>query len=103
MGPENSKQKIVDGMVLNDGSPQLIVEIKYITSRSFPNLKYLIYKFNKSLQRLGLDAKLVFCVVSEEMTEEYAQLMYDNNKSAADLRFFYFQPATRELEEIKVK
>ncbi len=86
--PGNEKPLIVDGVIRRKGKVKLIVEIKYITERSFENLKFLIYRYRQKLNKLGIKGRILMVVASEEMTKEAAQEMYNENKKAANLMFF---------------
>ncbi|MFH1827069.1 MAG: hypothetical protein ABH812_01385 [bacterium] len=96
----NEKPLIVDGVIRRKNRKiGLVVEIKYITGRSFENLKYLIYRYKQRLRKLGIKGRILMVVASEEMTREAAQAMYNENKNAANLMFF--KVSEKGLEEVE--
>jgi len=97
------KPLIVDGVIIRNEKIKIIVEIKYITERSFDNLRYLIYRYQQKLKRLGVKGRVLMVVASENMTKEAAQKMYDENRQAANLMFFKVNPDSVEHIEYDKK
>jgi len=90
---------IVDGLVVKNEKIKYIIEIRYITEKSFQNLKYLIIKFREKLARiLGVKKRIIMLVVSDSMTLEQATSMWLENKGLADL--YFFQLIDDSLKEI---
>lgn len=79
---------VTDGIVRENGKLKSVVEIRYITAKSFPNIKYLIERLKNKLTRAGiLDSNILMIIVSEEMTPEEAQKIYRDNIYLADFLF----------------
>ncbi|MCL5795653.1 MAG: hypothetical protein M1338_04860, partial [Patescibacteria group bacterium] len=80
---------VVDGLIRRgNGKIGAIVEIKYITPKSFPNLKYLIHNFYGKLSRTGANKRAMFVIIAEGMTAEEAWKMREENKTLVSLMFF---------------
>ncbi len=89
---------IVDGVIRRkNGKIGAIVEIRYITPKSFPILKYLISGFCGKLARVGISKRALVPVVSENMTVKDAQKMRDENKTWANLMFFRLSEGQLEV------
>ncbi len=89
---------IVDGIIKkNNGKVGAIVEIRYITEKSFPALKFLISNFIGKLVRCGIKRRILVPVVSEEMTLEAAQKMQIENYRLASMMFFRLKDDQLEL------
>ncbi len=83
-----TKSLVVDGIVRKNNKIELIIEIKYLTVKSFSVLKYLIIGFREKLLKIGIKRRVLLIVVSEAMTKEHASDMYKDNKGFANLLFF---------------
>lgn len=91
---------VVDGLVRKNNKIKLIIEIRYLTAKSFPNLKYLIIRFReKLLSKVGIKRHIFMIVVSEELTQEHALNIYEDNKGLAS--FLFFKLIDDHLEQIK--
>lgn len=91
---------IVDGLIRrSSGKIGAIVEIRYITAKSFPNLRFLISHFYTKLTRIGVSKRVLVTVVSEEMSAAHAKQMLIDNSKIASLMFFKL--TGEDLEKIE--
>lgn len=81
---------IVDGVIYKNKKIKQVVEIKYISSASYANLKYLIARLREKLIRLCAPKRIIFVVVSDEMEISDVMKMTDENVGFASLLFFKF-------------
>jgi len=81
---------IVDGIIKNGESISTIVEIKYITQRSFENMRHIIPRFWKKMVKLGVDSKILLVVVSDDMTLEAHNLISSDVQSIAKVMSFKY-------------
>lgn len=58
---------IVDGLVLKDGSIEEIIEIKFITAKSFDHFYFVALRFIGKVFRVGMRVRVRFIIVSESM------------------------------------
>lgn len=82
------KSLILDGIIKRGEKIKGVVEIKYISPNSFPNLKYLIIRFREKLLKLSFKKRLWMVVVSDNMTITGASKMAEENRGLAILWFF---------------
>jgi len=78
IGNNLGREVILDGIIFNDKDQiKEIVEIKFITFKSFDSLKYIGGKFIKRLNKIGIgiDQTIRFIIVSEEITPIQAYQM----------------------------
>ncbi len=87
----NKGAVVVDGLIRSGGNIDKIVEIKFITEMSFPNIKYLVASFYKRLKSLGIRQKILFVLVSEKITEEIALKIKEENNLGKILLFFRYE------------
>lgn len=98
---EYDEKVVVDGVVKRKEKPVMVVEVKYITEKSFPNVKYLVYRFRNKLNKVGFTKALTFVLIADEMNEEYARLIKADVRNAAQLIFYKHTEGA--LEEIVIK
>lgn len=91
------KSLVVDGLVRKNNKIKLIIEIRYLTAKSFPRLKYLIIGFREKLLKIGIKRRVLMIVISEEMTSQEAWSMYEENYTLANLLFFKLDQKKLEL------
>lgn len=111
---ENRKEKIItDALILRDDNKGIkeIVEIKFITSRSFESFYYVANRFIARIMKLGISIPVRFIVASEQMNIEGANILKNqlnklNNNRIINSRlpivsgtFFKFEG--KQLIEIK--
>lgn len=78
------KKIILDGIVFyRENKIKEIVEIKFISSKSFDTFKFVWARFVNKLIKLGVDKPIRIIVVSEEMDQEGA------NKIKQDINFLW--------------
>ncbi len=93
------KFMIFDGIVRRNGKIKLVIEIRFLTQKSFHILPILINKFRDKLYKLGIRRRVLFIVVSEEITKDDAEKMSEYNKLFAALLFYKFVDNKLELIE----
>ena len=85
------KAMIVDGIIRKNNKIRMVVEIRFLTRKSYSILGILITKFREKLVSIGLKKRVLMIVVSEEMTLGDAQSMYESCKAFASLVFFAYK------------
>lgn len=94
---------VVDGVIRRkSGKLGAVIEVRYITPKSFPILKNLIFSFHGKLARIGIKRRILMPVVSDGMTPDAAQKMFEENRTLASLLFFKLSE-NDQLELIDVK
>jgi hypothetical protein len=95
---------VVDGIVKLNNVFSKIVEIKYISAKSFPVLRHIIGRFVKRLKRFGISTPTVV-VVSEEMTVQSAADIYKEVKIVGkhDVDICFYKLDDNNLTSIEPK
>lgn len=62
-----TQRVIADGLIFKNGSISEIVEIKFITAKSFDRFYFIAFNFIKRIIKAGLPIPIYFIVVSESM------------------------------------
>ncbi|MCC7522952.1 hypothetical protein IT407_04110 [Candidatus Uhrbacteria bacterium] len=73
---EGDTKVIVDGLVQSDSHIEEIIEIRYLTEKSFRNVFYLVQNFLKKLRRLKILIPVRVVFVSEELNTSSAIEMH---------------------------
>lgn len=85
---KGSASIVVDGVIRRkSGKIGAVVEIRYITPKSFPILRILINGFYGKLARCDIRKRALVPVVSENLTVDDAKKMNEENKNLASLLF----------------
>jgi hypothetical protein len=107
------KQMIADGIIYKDGKINELVEIKYVSSKSFNALRYICVRFLNRVVKLGLKIpKVKFVIVSPEMDEvsataiknDFSYLNFvisDFKDNLPRIAFVFFKQDNSALVEIK--
>lgn len=84
---------ITDGVVINiNRKIKYIVEIKYITEKSFPRIKYILNDLTKRMYDiLGRRNRLLTVLISDAMDIENAKMILESNKQISSFLFFKFE------------
>ncbi|MBA7677698.1 hypothetical protein ES703_85960 [subsurface metagenome] len=108
-----NKNIIADGLIFKGDSINEIVEIKFITNKSFDNVYYIALRFAEKVFKLGLRIPIRFIIVSEDMNETGAKLIKEQikylnynrhiNRNLPKIDIEFFKLKAGELIEIKIK
>jgi len=71
----SGKKVIADGLIFKNGKIDRIIEIKYITSRSFDHIFYVVNRHIGKIFKLGLRVPVRFVIISENLDYENAKIM----------------------------
>ncbi len=97
---------IVDGVIKKGEKVKQVVEIRYISPSSFPNVKFFIQRIREKLARLNLKKRVLMIIVSDHLTPDDARAMHDSCIGFAYLRFFTMEDnkptlvLPREIEKV---
>ncbi len=85
-------EAIVDGIILNTRNEVgKIVEIKFITEKSYNALRFILSNFVRKLKALNIKKRLLVIIVSEELTLEQSEKMKQETETLATTLFFQFK------------
>lgn len=82
------RRTIVDGLIYSKkGNIQSAVEIKFITSKNFDVIKWIIARKLRQLLQIGIK-RLVLVLVSDSFTQEDVVKIYNDNVHQAQIYFY---------------
>lgn len=82
---------IVDGVVFSNRIPKKIIEIRYITGKSFLSLRFIIERFITKIKQAGITTKILYIVVSDDMTDANAEMINRDIRNIFDIRLAFFK------------
>lgn len=88
---------VADGVITENGKIKKIIEVRYITSKSFPSLVFQTQRFIGKVRSLSIDTPILMVFVSEDLTAESASEINRDVRNRYDVRIAFFK-----LEETAV-
>lgn len=90
---------ILDGVILSHGKISAAVEIKYVTSKNYDAIRFIIARLKTKLATRGIN-RLVVVIVGDELTMEDAQKIKEANLNLTKRMYFYKRESNGDLQEL---
>jgi hypothetical protein len=89
---------VFDGLIRTKGHIRKVVEIKFITAKTFDHLKYVFSRIRKKMDSIGLPnrTQLVVVLVVEDITKEQAAEIRKQDGWMAEIIFYQWKDGVAE-------
>lgn len=92
---------ILDGIILSHGKISAAVEIKYVSSKNYDAIRFIIARMKTKLATRGI-TRLIMVIVGDGLTKEDAQKIKETNLNLTKRIFFYRREENGDLHELLI-